>query len=218
MRKKAYVIGAMIFAALSGVAQAQSFSADLIYLDADGHVGSTQGRIHVGVEKVRVEVPELPKDYFVVDLAARIATLVRPSRHVFMDAKQSSGVTDLLVRVDPDDPCAQWQVMARVSGASENGSMWRCERLGEEMLDGRAAVKYKTVSPRGEAAVSWIDEDLHFLRKMRDGDGRELRVQGIQAGPQAEQLFEIPANYRKFDPLQLIERIKQSDVWIAPRN
>ncbi len=218
MCKNAYVIAAMIFAALGGAAQAQSFSADLVSVGADRHVATALGRVYVNGDKVRVEVPELPKDFFLVNLAAETAILIRTSQHVFMDAKQSSRWTELFVRVDPSDPCAQWQIMARLTGGADNGGTWRCDRLGEEMLEGHAAVKYKTVSPRGEAAVSWIDKELRFLRKMRGEDGSEVHIQAIEQGPLPDQLFEIPANYRKFDPLRLIERIKQSDVWVAPRN
>jgi hypothetical protein len=34
--------------------------------------------------------------------------------------------------------------------------------------------------------------------------------------PQPSNLFELPQDYHKFDPMQLIEQIKKSDVWVEP--
>jgi hypothetical protein len=47
-------------------------------------------------------------------------------------------------------------------------------------------------------------------------DGTTISLTNIQEAPQPESLFEIPAAFRKFDPQQLIDRIKQSDVWVEP--
>jgi hypothetical protein len=43
-----------------------------------------------------------------------------------------------------------------------------------------------------------------------------IDLTNISEVPQPEGLFEVPAGYQKFDPQQLIERIKQSDVWVEP--
>ena len=43
-----------------------------------------------------------------------------------------------------------------------------------------------------------------------------VSLESIVEGPQPPVLFSLPANYRKFDPLRLIEQIKQSDVWVEP--
>ena len=40
-------------------------------------------------------------------------------------------------------------------------------------------------------------------------------VEVVRLEPQPAQLFEIPPGFRKFDPQLVIERIKQSDVWVA---
>jgi hypothetical protein len=194
-------------------AQAQSFSADLVAVNAAGDTTGNAGKVIAANGKVRIEAPDAPRDFFLVDPAAKTAYLVRPRQHVFMDAKQSSALTQLLVQVDPADPCTQWQAMAKVADASGE---WHCIRLGEEMLDGRTTVKYQATSPRGETKIVWIDSDLKFLLRFRDKDGAGIDIKTVKEGPQVESLFAIPANYGKFDPLQLIERIKQSDVWVEP--
>ena len=38
----------------------------------------------------------------------------------------------------------------------------------------------------------------------------------IVDAPQPSSLFAVPPDYRKFDPMQLINQIKQSDVWVEP--
>ena len=214
MRESLIVAALLLVSGFAGhAAQAQPFSADLVAIGAAGDIAGKQGKLIVANGKVRIEAPDFPKDFFVVDPAAKTAYLVRPKQHVFMDAKQSSILTQLLVPVDPADPCAQWQAMAKVADASGE---WRCVRLGEDMLDGRATVKYQAVTPRGETVTAWIDPGLKFLLRLRGGDGAGVDVRTIDEGPQAENLFAIPANYGKFDLLQLIERIKQSDVWVEP--
>jgi hypothetical protein len=46
-------------------------------------------------------------------------------------------------------------------------------------------------------------------------DGSTITAENVRDGPQPAQLFEIPSAFRKFDPESLIQRIKQSDVWVA---
>ena len=133
-----------------------------------------------------------------------------------MDARQSTLLTQLFVHVDPADPCPQWQAMAVIAGASDRGGEWHCERLGEEIRDGRATIKYRAVSPRGQTRLGWIDSELKFLLKIGNEDGTAVNVKIIEEGPQPASLFKFPAKYSKFDPKQLIERMKQSDVWVPP--
>jgi hypothetical protein len=46
-------------------------------------------------------------------------------------------------------------------------------------------------------------------------DGSTITAENVRDEPQTARLFEIPPGFRKFDPLNLIQRIKQSDVWVA---
>ncbi len=152
-----------------------------------------------------------------VDGEKETAYLVRPSSGIFMDARQSSPLTRLLIRVEPDNPCSQWQRMAIVAGASEQGDRWDCERIEEEKTGDRAAVAYHARAA-GQNLVGWIDTDLKFPLKIQAEKVAIFTLSSIQEGAQPANLFEIPANYRKFDPRDLIERIKHSDVWVeAPK-
>jgi hypothetical protein len=211
------IVAVLLRGALNGItqAQAQSFSADLVAVDADGRDGKS-GKVLVDAGKVRIDAPELPQGFFILEPSLKVSYFVRPSQFVFMDAKQSSQLTQLLVPVDPDAPCARWQMMAKVADIPDSSRTWRCERLGEEVVDGRATLKYRAVSPKGATITAWIDPELKFLLRFRGQDGSGIDIKTIELGPQDKSLFEISAEYDKFDPKELIERVKQSDVWVEP--
>jgi hypothetical protein len=203
---------------LTRIAQAQQFSADLVSTAADGNSTGRMGKVYVANRDVRIETPNNPGGFFIVHGVLNTAYFVRPTQRIYMDSAQSSVLTQILVPVDPNDPCKQWQVMATVAGATDHGGQWHCQRIGEERVHGRDAVKYRATSPRDQLNYGWIDRQLGFPIRFAAPDGTTVDLQNIQQGPQSTNLFEIPPGYRKFDPQQLIDRIKQSDVWVAPPN
>jgi len=212
MAAQKYALALAILGALCGSAQAQSFSADLIAYNAGGQKANT-GRVHVNADKVRIEAPELPQGFFIDNAARKTSYYVRPIHYIYMDAKQSSHLTQLLVPLDPEDPCEQWHEMAKVAGAPTG---WQCTRLGQEMINGRFTLLYRVISPRGTSNLAWIDTKRKFLVRYRNDDGSGFDVVNTEDGPQDDALFKIPSNYEKFDPKEMIERIKESDVWIEP--
>jgi hypothetical protein len=193
-------------------AQAQQFSADI--LDRHGDQPTPAGRLSVRDGKVRIETPEHADGFFLVDPAKPSASFVRPGARVFMDAGQSSRLTRLFVAVDPDAPCLQWQAMAQLAGVAGE-SAWRCEETGEETIEGRSTVIFKVVSGAGQESVGWIDRELKFPLRIKTEDGSFLTLAFIKVVPQPASSFEIPATFRKFSLDALMERIKQSDVWVA---
>jgi hypothetical protein len=215
MFKLALVLGSAIWPAVSGgEALAQQFSADLVRTDATSTDPRPSGKLNVSNRNVRIETSEVQGGFFLVLGAADAAYFVRPVPKIFMDAKQSSELAQAFVAVDPDDPCRQWQVAAKVSGAADQGGQWRCERVGDDTVDGRGTIKYRSSSPQGRRYVVWIDLQLHFPVRMQTEDGAVVSLVNIREALQPENLFVVPADYRKFDPQQLIDRIKQSDVWV----
>ena len=66
------------------------------------------------------------------------------------------------------------------------------------------------------AGRAWLDARLRFPLKIETEEGKSFALANIREGSQPESLFAIPGDCRKFDPAQLIERIKQSDVWVEP--
>jgi hypothetical protein len=193
-------------------AQAQQFSADLV--GAQGNAAAAPAaRVRVLGAKVRLETSEVADGFFLVDGAKPAAYFVRPRTRVFMDARQSSRLALRFVTVDPDDPCRQWQAMAQQAGLEQQN--WRCKRLGAEMVGGRGTIAWRAVSATGRQFSGWIDRERRFPLRVKTEDGTIVTAEHVRDEPQPAELFQIPSGFRKFDPQQLIDRIKQSDVWVA---
>jgi hypothetical protein len=194
--------------------QAQEFSADLVRT-RPGAALIPAGRLMVRDGDVRIETPELPDGFFLIDGGKPAAYFVRPAMHLFMDAKQSSRLTRWFVPVDPDDPCRQWQAMRQVAGEAQPDDM-RCERVGEDMIDGRRMIAYRAIADGSERFVGWIDPTHGFPMRIDSRDGDIIDAKNIQDTPQPASLLQVPQGFRKFDPEALIQRVKQSDAWVAP--
>lgn len=206
-------LGLAANATLSGrPAQAQQFSAEIVSRSADGDIVGKPAKLYVADRKVRIETPDLPHHVLIVDGAVPAAYAVAPAQRIFMNAKQSSRLTRLFVPLDPDNPCPQWHAMADVAGLAEPGE-WHCNAEGRETVEERSTVKFSVASPLGHR-TGWVDPQLKFPLKIETEDGAVLAVQNIEEGPQPAERFEIPANYKKYDPHQLIEYLKHTDVWV----
>jgi hypothetical protein len=195
-------------------AHAQQFSADLVITRGDGEAAVAAGKLRVSDSDVRIETPELADGFFLINGARPSAYFVRPAAGTFMEARQSSRLTRIFVTVDPGDPCRQWQIMARLAGDADQ-SDWRCERVGEGMIGGRSTIAYRIVSTPGHELLGWIDTARKFPLRIKMADGSTITAENVRDELQPAQLFEIPPGLRKFDPQTLIQRIKQSDVWVA---
>lgn len=193
-------------------AQAHQFSADLV--SRRGDASEPAGRLVVLDGKVRIETPEFAEGFFLIDGARPSASFVRPAMRIYMDARQSSRLTRLFVPVDPDDPCRQWQAMARLAGVADQGE-WRCERTGEERIGGHRSVAYRAISGTRRQFLGWIDPVRRFPLQIETEDGI-IAAENIRDEPVDAQSLDIPSSFRKFDPESLLRRIRQSDVWVAP--
>jgi hypothetical protein len=198
-------------------ASAQQFSTDLVTLKGDG-ASAPAGRLRVSSDKVRIETPELADGFFVIEGAKPVAFFVRPAARLFMEARQTSRLTRIFVQVDPDNPCRQWEAMAKVAGVDQdekNQGNWRCQRVGEETIDGNTTIAYRVILAPNRELFGWIDPARKFPLRVKTEDGAIIAAQNIRDERQPAQMFEIPSGFRKFDPEALIRRIKQSDVWVA---
>lgn len=206
------LLALMLLLTAGAVSQAQQFSAELTR-NLDG-VTAPAGRLRVFDDKVRIESPEFPDGFFLIDAAIPAAFFVRPAPRLFMDAKQSSPLVRLFVPVDPDNPCRQWQAMATVAGLTDQGEL-RCAPVGTETIDGHATAGYRATAANGSSFIGWIDRVRRIPLRVTMQDGATITAESIRDEPQDGAWFEIPKRSRKFDPLALIEQIKQSDVWVA---
>jgi hypothetical protein len=209
-----------VFAGLAGLgapARAQQFTADILQTNAAQPL-SAAGKIYVSGNKIRIETPDVRDGFFVVDAQIPASYFVRPSQHVFMDSRQSSQLTRLLVPVDLDDPCRQWQAMSAIAADNSQNGAWACQRVGHGAVGELDAIEYRASSPKGGTMRAWVDPQLKWPVKLSVADGTNIELRNIQEQPQPANLFEIPPGFRKFDPKALLERIKQSDVWVEPQH
>jgi len=193
-------------------AAAQEFSADLVGVGAEGQV--TTGKLNVAGGKVRLETPEVKTGFFL--FVGDAAYFVRPAQRIYMDAKQSSQLAQIFIPVDAQKPCDNWQAMAKIAGAADDGTEWRCDRVGEETIGERDTALVTAVSPRHHSYTVWIDRRFGFPLRLLTDDGSTYRLERIEDEPQPASLFIVPPAYAKFDPQRLLERLKQSDVWVEP--
>ncbi len=202
------------YSAPAELARTSEFSAEIVSRGATGAVIGTGARLYVANRQVRIETPEAPDGYFLVDGTAGTAIFVRPAARVFMDAKQSTRLTRIFVPVDPADPCRQWQAAAQNAGESRTLGDWHCERIGNASTSDGMTIEYQVVFPDPESSRRWIDRDLEFPVKLRVADGSSVALEKIRVEAQPATLFSVPPGYRRFDPQGLIDRIKHSDVWV----
>jgi len=195
-------------------ALAVEFSADLVWTPA-GAAPVPAGRLMVRDGHVRIETPELPDGFFLIDGSKPTAYFVRPAIRIYMDARQSSRLTSWFVPIDADGPCRQWQAMARLAGETHPDDM-RCERVGEDVVDGRRLIAYRVIIDTSERFVGWIDPIYRFPLRIRTKDGDIVSAENILGIPQPAALLLLPPEFRKFDPETLIRQVKQSDAWVAP--
>jgi hypothetical protein len=208
------LLSAVLSAVVSISAAAQEFSAGVVTTKPNSEGAVAAGRVLVADGKVRLELPEFPGGFFLIDPPADIAYFVNPIRRVFMEARQSSRLASVLVALDPDAPCEQWQAIARITGLGNPNHPWRCARLGTELVDTRETIRYQAVAPDASSYDVWIDPKMRFPVRVRVEVGVVTDIKDIDEKPQPKEAFEIPAGYSKFDPQGLIDRIKQSDVWV----
>lgn len=195
-------------------AGAQEFSATVVTMSSREETVKQAGKVFVASGKVRLELPDFPDGYFLVDPAAKAAFFVRPARRVFMEARQSSRLAQILVATDPDNPCRAWQEVAVITHAANLPQPWQCTRKEADRIEGSDATYYDVMAPEGYRYEIGIDPKLKFPIRVRAKIGASVGVTDIQVGPQPLAAFEVPAGFTKFDPQGLIDRIKQSDVWV----
>jgi hypothetical protein len=195
---------------------AREFSADIASRDAAGTAVGSGARLYAANGKVRIETPELPAGFFLIDSQAGNSLFVRPAQRIYMDSKQSSRLTQIFVPVDPKHPCPQWRAAAIQAGVADAGGDWRCERIHTAIVGSHHTLEYRVVSPQGQSSRRWVDSDLGFPVKLQAADGATVSLDNIRIETQPAALFTLPQGFQKLDPQALINKIKHSDVWVEP--
>ena len=204
----------VVFATQLLAAQTPDFSAEIVTHDASGAVIEAAARLYVSRGKVRIDPPGSAADYFLVDTKSTNALFVRPAQHIYMDARQSSRLTQLFLPSDPNRPCDLWQIAAKHAGTQGVQDKWSCERVSA----GRN-VGYIVGSTPENSTQRWIDPELSFPVKVRTADGTTLELQHIKREPQPADLFVVPPGYQKTAPRTPNRRMKPGGgLWVTPGN
>jgi hypothetical protein len=220
MRCKVRRASAVLQLALLGSAgsladvEPQAFSADILSLNAGGEpLGGATARLYAADHKARIEIGGAPEGFFLSDTDAGTALFVRSAQRIYLDARQSTPLTQIFVWLDPHDPCRQWQAAAATAGVVSSGT-WRCELIDRAIVNQQETIEYSVVTPDRQTSYGWVNPAIGFPVKWQAADGKVFVLKNIQLQAQPAGLFSIPPDYRKLDPQALLDRIKHSDVWV----
>jgi hypothetical protein len=193
MRTNAIRLSAAALLVLAaGGAQAQEFSADVVYKNAPaaqakpGGNGATapDTKIFVSQDKLRLESRGMINMVMLVDTADHTSFVLYPDQKAYQDI----GVrpSQYFRTADAGKACADWQ--------KASGRALKCEKVGAEAVDGRSAIKYRSATADGGFDYAWVDAKLNYVIKWNLGQ-TEAELHNIKEAPQSAKLFEIPDSY-----------------------
>jgi hypothetical protein len=186
----------LLAAILPAVGRSQDFSGEVVYSrslgkhDSQAPAGTAVSAappvpIHVSGEMIRFEGGGKNSLDVIVDLANHKTMTLLPEEKLYR-AMSESRATGYFRVADAENACPDWQ--------SKVASQIPCEKIGNDVVDGRNTVKYQSVVPNKSVEYVWVDPKLLFVIKWDNGNaGAELR--NIKEGPQAADLFVIPKDY-----------------------
>jgi hypothetical protein len=145
----------------------------------------------------------------IIDSEAHSVFLLVPEKKSYVESTElavdlSHGASIFRPR-DPSNPCAEWIELVRKHFEVE----LRCRKIRDEILDGRKTENWEgSATPEGGWGNIWYDPKLHFVIKLRSYPKR-ANLEGydlgeIQEGPQADALFDLPADYVRMSLADLV--------------
>lgn len=183
-------------------AMAAQFSADMVNANNTSKGAPVHDKIYFANGKFRVEAGGPEGNIVIVDLPANKSYLLVPSQKIYMEMSHGIEMATAMAPADPENPCPQWQKMGQNTATSGQGSS--CHREGTDTVGGRSAVKFETESAdHSIKSFVWIDQKLNFMIKTADRDGKpNMELENIKEAEQPDDLFVIPADYKKMDAHQ----------------
>jgi hypothetical protein len=191
---KAKFIGMLVLALGAGLCAAQDFSADVLYLSADAaNMGSgvasspahNPSKLYVSEGKMRLETRGPDGAVLIVneEKEGTFALFPAKKQYEFLDG----GLSEYFRVGDAEKACPDWEKAA--------AQKVRCERVGDETVNGRNTVKYRNTRGSDVAISSvWIDVATKFVVKW-EGGGTAVELRNIVEGKQASDLFLLPLDY-----------------------
>jgi len=200
MKLKATSLAAtFLLGAIPTVCHAQDFSADVVYApvlkEQDPPASRTAvppvptAKLYVSKDRMRFESGGLTGLTMIVDVAKQTALALFPSQKSY---RQLGSRPSVYFRVnDAENACSDWQKAV--------GKEITCEKVGDDVVGGRKAVKYRRPTPNSGADYIWIDSKLNYVIKWHM-DKTEAELRNIAEGPQSADLFAIPQGYEPLGP------------------
>ena len=194
---KAFIFLTLIFV-MTPLVFSQDFSAEMF----DLHPGRPDSvKIFVEGSKVRMEPQGKGKDAQIMiwDTAGQKSYVLSPARRMYMEIGSSmlQRAINLWRPADVEDACPDWLKVSQQLGPGEKPAT--CRKVGDDIVNGRSAVKYEGTSGDGKKGEVWIDVKVRFLLKVVSPDGGGMELRNIHEGPSDASLFEVPPGYKKMD-------------------
>jgi hypothetical protein len=174
----------------------QDFSADVVN-NKDGG-SQSHARIFVTKDKWRIEGLQEGRmnGAIITNLATRMSDILMAERKMYMEFPQGQGpagqqMWSFYQARDIDDACSEWMKLPYNQGGT-------CHKVGSDSVNGRSTVKYTGTNSKGETGSVWFDKKIAFPIKWEGEKGGSGELQNIKEGSQPASLFEIPADYQKF--------------------
>jgi len=174
----------------------EDFSADIVnHKDGDNQ---SRARIFVAKDKWRIEGLQEGRmsGAIITNLATRTSDILMADRKMYMEFPQGQGPASQQLwsfyhARNIDDACGDWLKLPYNQGGT-------CHKVGSDSVNGRSAVKYTGTNSKGETGSVWFDKKIAFPIKWEGEKGGSGELQNIKEGSQPASLFEIPADYQKF--------------------
>jgi hypothetical protein len=195
----------VVMSAASTSGQKVEFSADMQVLDGTGRTQIV--KLFVGNKRARLDRPTTKDETngigsLLIDFDHQFLFLLIPQSKMYLQISGSEGTPFyrgvwMFRPSSPDNPCGGW-----VSEANRRGITLRCQRAGEDPVNGRPTPRWDAAIPDGGHGSLWYDPELNFIVKAqrisKGGVQSGYELQNIKEGTQPQTLFEFPAGYRQF--------------------
>ncbi len=177
MKRFCAVVLAVFFLSIVNFSYAQEFSSNIVTKTKDG---VTNGKFYVSKDRLRLEIEPAVT---VTRIDKKIVWMILPEQKTYLEMPMES--QDMVPTLE------------RVPGEKKRTV------IGTETIEGRETRKYEVVfdsQGKEEVIYLWMSEELNFpVKSAALDDSWSVEYKDIVPGAQPPELFELPADYTKFD-------------------
>jgi len=167
---------------------AQDFSANLVRLKP---ANSVTTKVYAHGPKMRFEATSGQRNSVaIIDLESRSTLMIVPDNQTYIKTTHVNASLPLFQITHVENACPDWQKSLEKPGT--------CTKVGDDIINNRAAVKYQGTARDGDTGYAWVDRKLKTVIKW-EGEQSAAELQDIQEGPQSASLFQVPDGYKMFD-------------------